>query len=297
MQESLYRDIISIMSKEMAEKLEKLKKFLDTRSDVLMAFLFGSYAKDLIHRESDIDIAVYFKPKGNEVEYEEEKNYEGEDELWSEIEKILEVKTDLVVLNRASSTLADSIIRDGKVLVMKDPKYFTRFSNVISEAADYYRDFMDDFLKIKERSNSLSLTDKERLIKVTEFLEQEMKDFSVFKKIDQIKYQNDKATKRNMERWVENIVNSSIDIAKIILASEKKLIPNTYKTILENLIEVDNFDLEKAKALGKFAKIRNILAHEYLDLRFNKIREFLAESEKFYSYLVNFSKNFIKKSK
>ncbi len=281
----------------MAERLEKLKKFLDAKNNILMAFLFGSYARDLTHRESDIDIAIYFKPENNEVEYEEEKNYKGEDELWSEIEKILEIKTDLVVLNRASSTLADSIIRDGKVLVMKDEKYFVRFSNVINEAASYYRDFMDDFVKIKERSNSLSLTDKERLIKTTEFLEQEIKDFSAFKKVDQIKYQNDKATKRNMERWVENIVNSSIDIAKIILASEKKLIPNTYKTILENLIEVDSFDLEKAKALGKFAKIRNILAHEYLDLRFNRIREFLAESEASYSYLANFSRNFIKKAK
>ncbi len=285
------------MSKELAEKLEELKEFLDTKSDVLMAFLFGSYAKDLTHRESDIDIAVYFKPKGNDIEYEEEKNYEGEDELWSEIEKILEIKTDLIILNRASSTLADSIVRDGKVLIMKDPKYFARFSNVISEAADYYRDFMDDFVKIKERSNSLSLTDKERLIKTTEFLEQEIKEFPVFKKIDQIKYQNDKATKRNIERWVENIVNSSIDIAKIILASKKKLIPNTYKTILENLIEVDNFDLEKAKALGRFAKIRNILAHEYLDLRFNRIKEFLAESKAAYSYLANFSRNFVKKAK
>ena len=153
------------------------------------------------------------------------------------------------------------------------------------------------FLKIKERSNSLSLTDKERLIKITEFLEQEIKDFPIFRQIDQIKYQNDRGTKRNMERWVENIVNSSIDIAKIILASEKKLIPNTYKTILENLIEVNNFDLEKAKALGRFAKIRNILAHEYLDLRFNKIREFLANSEEYYSYLVSFSRDFIKKDK
>lgn len=284
------------MSKEILEKLEKLKKFLETKDHVLAAFLFGSYAKDLTHRESDIDIAVYFKTKNNEIEYEEEKSYEKEDELWSEIEKILEIKTDLVILNRASSTIADSIIRDGKLLVMKDPKYFARFTSVINEAASYYRDYMDDFIKIKEKSNSLTLTDKERLIKVTEFLEQEVKDFPIFKQIDQIKYQNDRATKRNMERWVENIVNSSVDIAKIILASEKKLIPNTYKTILENLIEIQSFDLEKAKTLGKFAKIRNILAHEYLDLRFIKIQEFITSSETCYTYLVNFSKDFIKKS-
>lgn len=283
------------MSKEIIEKLEKLKKFLETKKNVLAAFLFGSYAKDVIHSESDIDIAVYFKPENNEIEYEEEKQYKGEDELWSDIEKILEIKTDMVVLNRASSTLADSIIKDGKLLIMKDPKYFARFSNVINEAAEYYRDYMDDFIKIKERSNSLNLTDKERLIKITEFLELEIKDYSSFKTIDQIRYQNDKATKRNMERWVENIVNSSIDIAKIILASERKLIPNTYKTILENLIEISNFDLEIAKSLGKFAKIRNILAHEYLDLRFNKIKEFLTDSEAYYSYLVKFAKDFIKR--
>ncbi len=284
------------MSKEILEKIEKLKVFLETQENVLVAFLFGSYAKDMTHRESDIDIAVYLKPTTNDIEYEEEKSYKGEDELWSEIEKILEIKTDMVVLNRASSTLADSIIRDGKLLVMKDQKYFARFSNVINEAAEYYRAYMDDFIKIKDRSNSLSLTDKERLIKIVEFLEQEIKEFSTFKQIDQIKYQTDKAAKRNVERWVENIVNSSVDISKIVLASEKKLIPNTYKSILENLIEVNGFDLEKAKVLGRFAKIRNILAHEYLDLRFNKIKEFIAESESSYTYLVNFTKDFIKKS-
>src|SRR3989344_3636943 len=161
------------MSKEIIEKLDKLRKFIETKEDVLATFLFGSYAKDMIHNDSDIDIAIYFKPKTNNVEYEEEGEYKGEDELWSEIEKILEIKVDMVVLNRASSTLADSIIKDGKILIMKDAKYFARFSSVINDAAEYYREYMDDFIKIKERSNSLSITDKERLIKVTEFLEQE----------------------------------------------------------------------------------------------------------------------------
>ena len=80
------------MTKEIIKRLEKLKVFLKTKDNILAVFLFGSYAKDLIHRESDIDIAIYFKPENNEIEYEEEKEYEGEDELWSEIEKILEIK-------------------------------------------------------------------------------------------------------------------------------------------------------------------------------------------------------------
>lgn len=281
------------MSEEMEQKLNKLKEFLEKRDDVLAAFLFGSFAKDRVHRESDVDIAVYFKPSSHEIEYEEEKNYAGEDEIWSETEKILNIKTDFVVLNRASSTLADSIIKEGRQLVMNDTKYFARFANVIDDAAEYYREYMEDFIKIKARSNSLSSTDRERLIKITDFLEQEIKEYSIYSEIDQIKYQNDKIIKRSLERWVENLVNSSIDIAKIILASEKKLVPSTYRTILENMIEIPNFDLETAKKLGQFAKIRNILAHEYLDLRFNRIKTFIAESEPLYSYLVDFAKKFI----
>src|SRR3989344_4350919 len=276
------------MSEEMEQKLNKLSEFLEKRADVLAAFLFGSFAKDRVHRESDVDIAVYFKPSSHEIEYEEEKNYAGEDEIWSETEKILNIKTDFVVLNRASSTLADSIIKEGRQLVMNDTKYFARFANVIDDAAEYYREYMEDFIKIKARSNSLSSTDRERLIKITDFLEQEIKEYSIYSEIDQIKYQNDKIIKRSIERWVENMVNSSIDIAKIILASEKKQVPETYRLIIENLGTVDNFDQSVATLLSGFSKMRNLLAHEYLDIRFAQIKKFTQESEDSYKYLICF---------
>ena len=277
-------------------KFQKLAKFLEKREDVEAAFIFGSYAKGKTHRESDLDIAVYFKPEGQGVEFEEDKEYAGESEIWSEIERITDMNTDLVVLNRAPATLADAITREGKVLVMKDPKRFGRFLDIASDASDYYRDFMDDFIKIKGRSNSLTAIDRERLNKAAEFLESEMKEYERLSKIDQSKYQNDRDSKKILERWVENIVNSSIDIAKIILASEGKLIPASYKAILENLIEVGSFDLETAKRLGNFAKLRNILAHQYLDLRFKEISNFRANSKPSYEYLLSFTKDFIKKN-
>jgi len=59
--------------------LKNLKDYFEKRDDVLMAFLFGSYAKSMPHIESDIDIAVYFRTKSNRLEWEEfDIKYEGD---------------------------------------------------------------------------------------------------------------------------------------------------------------------------------------------------------------------------
>ena len=52
-----------------------------------MAFLFGSRAKGQETSESDADIAVYFKPKSGQLEWEDETEYENESKIWSDIEK------------------------------------------------------------------------------------------------------------------------------------------------------------------------------------------------------------------
>ena len=51
--------------------------------------------------ESDLDIAVYIAPEGPDIEWEETRDYETEDEIWSSVEKIVGRDTDLIVLNRA----------------------------------------------------------------------------------------------------------------------------------------------------------------------------------------------------
>lgn len=41
-----------------------------------------------------------------------------------------------------------------------------------------------------------------------------------------------------------------------------------------------------AERFAKFAELRNIVAHEYLDLRWEKIKKFIEESEKFYPQFI-----------
>ena len=143
----------------------------------------------------------------------------------------------------------------------------------------------------------LNEIDRERLIRLIDFLEGELKDNSKFTGLDQHTYERDSDIRRNLERWAENIVNSSIDLAKIILASEKKVIPQTYREILQALALITDFPGAIAEELAHFAKLRNILAHEYLDLRFKQLKRFVERADVIYKGLLDFAKNFITEKK
>jgi len=67
--------------------------------------------------------------------------------------------------------------------------------------------------------------DRERLIRILDYLESEVDDYPAFSNLTWETYQKDKEKRRNVERWIENIVMSSIDMAKILLASENRPIP------------------------------------------------------------------------
>ena len=73
---------------------------------------------------------------------------------------------------------------------------------------------------------------KERLLKHLNFLEAELREYQKFKRLTQDEYANNRDKGRNTERWIENIVNSSIDISKVILSLEEKVLPENYKGIL-----------------------------------------------------------------
>ncbi len=78
------------------------------------------------------------------------------------------------------------------------------------------------------------------------------------------------------------MINSSIDIAKLILTSEGHLLPDTYKDVVKNLSLVSGFSEEGIQKLSKWVSLRNIISHEYLDIRWASIRKFISESRFFY---------------
>ena len=75
---------------------------------------------------------------------------------------------------------------------------------------------------IIKRGKHLTNDSKIRLIKHTSSLEKELDDYKNFKPLTWNECSDDRDKRRNVERWIENIVTSSVDIAKLVLVSEKK---------------------------------------------------------------------------
>jgi uncharacterized protein YutE (UPF0331/DUF86 family) len=135
---------------------------------------------------------------------------------------------------------------------------------------------------------------KVRLINHITFLENELKDYEVFKSLSWEEYNKERDKRRSVERWIENIVNSSIDIAKIILTSEDLLLPDTYKEIVSSLSLVSGFDKENTESLSECVKLRNIISHEYLDIKWASIKKFIESSKPMYENFLDKVKEYLK---
>lgn len=136
---------------------------------------------------------------------------------------------------------------------------------------------------------------KQRLLRLINFLEIELRDYSKFRQITQAEYREDRDKSRNVERWVENIINSSVDISKVILTYEGKSLPDNYKEIVLSLSLVKDLGIGDAEALSYWVKFRNIISHEYLDIRWASIKKFISETEPLYRDLLDKVKIYLEK--
>ena len=134
----------------------------------------------------------------------------------------------------------------------------------------------------------------DRLVKHINFLEEELKDHVQFKTFTREDYLKNRDKRRNIERWVENIINSTVDISRVILNIEEKPIPDTYREIVSMISAVDGLEGLDTDKLAKWVKFRNIIAHEYLDIKWNSLSKFIVEVDAIYSGFIKIIKEYIK---
>lgn len=270
----------------------QLQRYFRKRDDIVLAFLFGSRASGRERAISDWDIAVYFRPE-NEIEVETTKDYPGEQEIRRDLSHILAAEVDCLVLNRARSPLVFSVLNSGMPLAIKDERL--RLELVVRthyEAVDFWR-FVSEFWKIRAQAASLTPEARAMLIEHLIFLENEFADFEKFKRMTWEEYMGDRDKRRNAERWIENLIMSTLDIAKIILASKKKDVPQTYRETLRAFALL-YFDKQFVEQFADTAELRNIIAHEYLGIRWDKIKKFIASAETVYPTCIEQIKKLVK---
>src|SRR3989344_1223179 len=274
------------------EILEKLKTYFASRDEVVMAFLFGSRAEGRARDGSDWDIGVYFRPKIR-GELETKEQYVSESKISGEVTRLLGAETDVVVLNRARPSLVFDVLNSGEVLANKDETlYLELLSKTHYEAVDYWN-FVKEFWDIRQQATSLTPKARALLVEHLTFLENELADFQKFKDLPWKEYQENRGQRREIERWVENVVMSLLDIAKIVLASEKKDVPQTYNETIKQFA-IAFTDEKTAEKLAEFAELRNLVVHEYLDLRFERIKRFIEEAGTQFPMIIEKIKGIIK---
>lgn len=135
---------------------------------------------------------------------------------------------------------------------------------------------------------------KQQLINYLKFLEQEWSDYSEYKNFKWEIYYKDRRKRREIERWIENILNSVIDISKVIITAEGYKLPETYREMVRFLSLLKQFDKRKTENLSSYVKLRNIITHEYIDLKWNSIESFLKKSKNLIPGFISSVKKYLK---
>jgi uncharacterized protein YutE (UPF0331/DUF86 family) len=119
---------------------------------------------------------------------------------------------------------------------------------------------------------------KEDIVRRLDFIRVQMSDLRDIGEVTRERFAVDRSLQRNVERLAENVANAAIDIAKVLLVGEDIEMPNSYREIVLRLADLSILERGLAVKVAEYAALRNILAHQYLDLRWERIRDFLDTS-------------------
>lgn len=132
-------------------------------------------------------------------------------------------------------------------------------------------------------------SDKSKLIPHVDYLEKELPYRPAYEEeVDFKVYHAQRSKRLEVERWVESLINATLDICKILLTIRGEQIPETSREILFQIGSRIYDREEQAVTFSELAKIRNTLAHRYLDIRWVDIKRFMQMVPELYPAFINF---------
>ncbi|MGH7332247.1 MAG: type VII toxin-antitoxin system MntA family adenylyltransferase antitoxin [Candidatus Rokuibacteriota bacterium] len=107
----------------MVETLEPIRRLLELRADVRLAYVFGSAARGQDRATSDVDVAVLFDPPPAPRDL---------DQLTSDLCGASGRPLDLVALNTSPPLLAHEIVKTSQILICRNEDERIRFETRIA---------------------------------------------------------------------------------------------------------------------------------------------------------------------
>jgi len=130
------------MDKHLEKALEKIKKVLEKRSEVLAAYLYGSHAKGYAREDSDIDIAIMMFPNFSGDPY----NYQFD--LESEVSRAVgNTKVETILLNNMGYPLKYNASVGGQLFYSRDDIKRAHEEVRIQDEREDFGDFFEQRLK------------------------------------------------------------------------------------------------------------------------------------------------------
>lgn len=126
----------------------------------------------------------------------------------------------------------------------------------------------------------LSPADRFFIMKRVDFIQAELEDLAEYQQISFNDYTSNRKLQRNLERIAENIANAIIDLCKILLSNTTQAIPDTYRDIILKAGELESLDPAHASEIADIARLRNILSHQYLDIKWDALKFFIAQADR-----------------
>jgi uncharacterized protein YutE (UPF0331/DUF86 family)/predicted nucleotidyltransferase len=243
------------------EIMRRVIRVLERDENVLLAYLFGSTARDATQPVSDLDIAVLLKDNSFEKQA---------DILWriAKASHTSEDRIDLVDLSRAGPHLKYNILREGIKLIDKGFE-----EQLIRELIEHYPETREN-LNIVLRT---WLKEDPRIDQaiVSGRLDEILKNAAVIRE----RYAHkplewilaDPERTLALERSIERIIEAMTDICRHVVSAKRLGLIETLAEYPLRLTQHQLMPKDVAEKIAELIKLRNIFAHRYLEIDYTKL--------------------------
>jgi predicted nucleotidyltransferase len=125
--------------------IEKIKKVLEKHKEIVFSYLFGSFAKGLERKGSDVDIGIFLRK-----DYKKSAFYESEIAL--EIERKTGIRNvEVIVLNDKPLRFINQVLRYGKLIFSRDEKERIKFETLMTKMYIDFKPYYEEYDKLREK--------------------------------------------------------------------------------------------------------------------------------------------------